>query len=144
MVITHPFSLAINPGADWLVEHYPSMDRLRFVHNLDSATSGVLLIGKSKKAAARCIDLWSKREVEKEYLALVYGHIGWETTTIHLPILPDPSSDFKMMVGDGGKHATTEALVVERGYLNVEGVHYMAPVSKVKLKPITGRRHQLR
>jgi len=101
-------------------------------------------VGKSKKAAARCIDLWSRREVEKEYLALVYGHVEWDRQSISLPILPDPSSDFKMMVAEGGKHAITEAQVVMRGHLNIEGQHYMAPVTKMKLRPITGRRHQLR
>ena len=52
--------------ADFLDTFQPPLEKKRFVHNLDSATSGVLICGKTKSAAARCVDLFSKRLVEKE------------------------------------------------------------------------------
>lgn len=46
-----------------------------WVHQLDYATSGVLCIALNKPAARAASDSFQMRKVEKQYLALVYGHI---------------------------------------------------------------------
>jgi len=51
--------------------------RLRFVNQLDYATSGIMLMAKSKAAARRASRLFETREVHKEYAALVYGWPTW-------------------------------------------------------------------
>jgi len=45
----------------------------RLIHQLDYATSGVLAVGLSKKAAARGAKLFAERRAGKCYLALVHG-----------------------------------------------------------------------
>ena len=59
----------------------------RHVHQLDYATSGLLCVALSKKAAKAASSLFQKRLVSKLYLALVSGHTEWDT----LPSLKPPS-----------------------------------------------------
>jgi len=160
----------------------PPLDKKRFCHNLDSATSGILCVARNQAAAARVVELFAKRKVQKECtftfsslllcssssalckhkltkhthtyihltdLAVVFGHVPTpadsnNTLFIDAPIEKDPTSDFRMRIGPDGKAAQTQVQVLERGYLNLQGPHFNAPVSKLRLKPITGRRHQLR
>ena len=77
-------------------------------------------------------------------LALVFGHVKEDTFSVDAPIEKDPDSEFRMRVGPGGKPAQTQVEVLQRGYLTLQGSHFNAPVTKLRLKPITGRRHQLR
>lgn len=44
----------------------PPLDKKRFCHNLDSATSGILCVARNQAAAARVVDLFAKRKVQKE------------------------------------------------------------------------------
>lgn len=53
-------------------------ENVRFVHQLDYATSGVLCLGSTKEAAAAACQLFRLRAVHKEYAAIVYGHVNWE------------------------------------------------------------------
>lgn len=54
--------------SDWLDSGVVELegDKKRFVHNLDSATSGILCVAKNKETAARCVDLFARRLVEKQ------------------------------------------------------------------------------
>lgn len=82
----------------------------------------------------------------------MFGHVQEDSLFIDEPIEKDPTSDFRMRVahddgsgcGRGGKAAQTHVEVLERGFLNLRGPRMNAPVTKLRLKPITGRRHQLR
>jgi hypothetical protein len=62
-----------------LCARYPSLrdgataHGFRLIHQLDCATSGVLAVGLTKKAAARGSKLFSERKAVKCYLALVHG-----------------------------------------------------------------------
>ena len=58
-----------------LSEIVPVETKLYWVHQLDSATSGALCIGLNKKAARMASQLFESRQVAKEYLALVWGHV---------------------------------------------------------------------
>ncbi|CAN0043690.1 unnamed protein product, partial [Phaeothamnion confervicola] len=50
------------------------MDVMRFCHQLDYATSGILVTAKSQEAAGKCAALFRKRTAEKTYTAVVFGH----------------------------------------------------------------------
>ena len=55
--------------SDWLDTRGlidPPLDKKRFCHNLDSATSGILCVARNQAAAARVVDLFAKRQVQKE------------------------------------------------------------------------------
>jgi hypothetical protein len=48
---------------------------MKWIHQLDYATSGVLCIGLNRKAAAVACNAFEHRQVKKEYIAVLQGHI---------------------------------------------------------------------
>ena len=57
-----------------------SLDSLKWVHQLDFATSGVLTVARNREAANLASRAFEYRETSKEYLAVVEGHVnanGW-------------------------------------------------------------------
>nr|CCA21551.1 RNA pseudouridylate synthaselike protein putative [Albugo laibachii Nc14] len=54
---------------------YPDIAKFRWIHQLDFATSGVLCVGTTKEATSLGCRLFRERKVEKEYLAIVSGHL---------------------------------------------------------------------
>ncbi|MBM4220984.1 MAG: RluA family pseudouridine synthase, partial [Gammaproteobacteria bacterium] len=52
------------------------------INRLDRETSGLILVAKSAQSARELRRLWETRQVHKEYLALVHGHVSEETGTI--------------------------------------------------------------
>src|SRR5436190_13708534 len=55
--------------------HDPSALRAHLVNRLDRETSGVIVVAKSSTAAGELGKIWETRAVEKEYRALVHGHL---------------------------------------------------------------------
>lgn len=51
------------------------MPKFRWIHQLDFATSGVLVVGATKEATATGCRLFREKRVQKEYLAVVRGHL---------------------------------------------------------------------
>ena len=54
----------------------PDLKTMRFVHQLDYATSGVLLVGLTKSATATACRAFETGAVTKSYLALLEGHLA--------------------------------------------------------------------
>lgn len=110
------------------------------VNRLDRETSGVTLIAKNPAAAGLLGKLWERRAVEKEYLAIVHGHIAQDRGQIDLPLGKDTQS--KVAVKDcaraDGAQASTEYWV-ERRFRRED-----RDFSLARLRPRTGRKHQLR
>lgn len=119
-----------------------------FVHRLDYATSGLLCIPLNKKRCTELSQLFEKRQIEKYYLAIVRGHIGdLSELSIDIPVGEDiryKTASNKMCTSHDWEHCLsprrceTKVLVLERGFYETEFA------TKVLLKPVTGRRHQLR
>lgn len=93
-------------------------------HRLDYPTSGLLLVAKTQKMAQTLSDLFAKRKVSKEYLAICTGQFP-ETITINETLKE--------------KEAITEGKLLK----HISSDKY-GGLSLVQLQPITGRRHQLR
>lgn len=109
-------------------------NRMGIVHRLDRATSGVMICAKTPEALSWLQKQFSQRKVKKTYMAIVAGKLEPEHAVIDMPIERNPKAPATFRVGANGKAATTE-YVVEK-----TSAHY----TLVKLRPTTGRTHQLR
>ncbi|KAI8988393.1 pseudouridine synthase [Mycotypha africana] len=131
-----------------LKQQFPEVSKFRNVHQLDYATSGVFVLALNKKAAAEASKLFRERLVKKTYIALVNGHLSDNSYFVDKPIAEDPNHAFRMRIDEEGKPAQTNIEVLERGYYTFKevqtGQQKSIPATKVKLSPISGRRHQLR
>ena len=85
------------------------------VHRIDADTSGLLLVAKNDKAHNILADAIAKKEVVREYIALVEGVILEDTATIDAPIGRDKNNRKKMAVtSENSKDAVTHIRVLER------------------------------
>lgn len=109
------------------------------VHRLDRATSGLIIVAKNDLAHRRLGEQFSRREVRKQYIALVHGWLKQESGTISSAISRDRIRRTRMTTrGSGGREAVTHYRVMER---------LQTPWGKfslLELKIDTGRTHQIR
>ena len=91
------------------------------VHRLDRETSGLVLIAKNQLAARELGKIWETRAVQKEYLAIVHGHVAAGPGTIDAPLGKDEASvvAIKDCVRPDGAAAQTEYFVEKRFFREV-------------------------
>ncbi|MBN2211315.1 MAG: RluA family pseudouridine synthase [Sedimentisphaerales bacterium] len=105
------------------------------VHRLDRNTTGVMVIAKTDTAHWRLAHQFEHRQTAKQYLAFVQGTMEFQSDVIDMPLGRHPKVREKYAIQpNSGKEAVTLYEVVKqfRGY------------ALVRLKPKTGRTHQLR
>lgn len=105
------------------------------VHRLDMATSGLLVLARSKNMQAAMSRLFERGEVEKEYIADVWGLPDPAAGKIDLPLITDwPNRPRQKVDHDIGKPSQTlyETMETRTGK------------ARLRLTPLTGRSHQLR
>lgn len=141
LVLNKPHGLAVQEGSaltDSLERYLPALavklggrqhqEPLKLVHRLDKETSGLLVLARSRLAAARFSELLRSGEVQKTYEALVTPTQSlkrFEGREVVLPV-------------DGKAACTLVERVIKRGGDTSQ------PEFWLQLKPRTGRKHQLR
>src|SRR5437868_6438280 len=159
LVINKPAGLVVHPAAgnrtgtlvNALIAHCGSslsgvggVKRPGIVHRLDKDTSGLLVVAKTDRAqralSAQFADRGRDGQLERGYLALVWGVPDPRQGTIDKPIGRDPKSRVKMAVRAGGRRALTH-YKTRTVYRDAKG----RPVaSLVECRLQTGRTHQIR
>ena len=117
-----------------------------FVHRLDYATSGIICIPLHKKACSAATAAFSERKTKKYYLALLRGHVAQEVMDMSKSIGEDKSrrNDNHRMCTSTDPHCVSPRSAHTRMLVLQRGVYDAYPATKVLLRPITGRRHQIR
>jgi 23S rRNA pseudouridine1911/1915/1917 synthase len=113
-------------------------NRAGIVHRLDRATSGVIIAAKTSNGLKWLQKQFSNRKTKKTYVAIVEGWAEPESAIIDAPIERNPKKPQTFRVGAEGKIAQTQYETI--GKFEKGGKKY----SKLELKPVTGRTHQLR
>ncbi|RUO36309.1 tRNA pseudouridine(65) synthase TruC [Aliidiomarina sanyensis] len=117
------------------------------VHRLDRPTSGILLFAKSAELATLVSEKFAERSVEKIYHAVVRGYVP-ESGQVDYPLKEelDKIADKMADQNKAPQPAVTDfkrLATVELPYA-VSKKHATTRYSLVRLKPYTGRKHQIR
>lgn len=109
-------------------------ERPGIVHRLDRDTSGLMLVARDERTHRRLGRMMREREVDRRYLALVYGRFP-PALTVDRPIGRDPRRRTRQaVVPIGGRDAVTHFRTVER----------VGDLVLVEARLETGRTHQVR
>ena len=148
LVVNKPAPMPVHPSGRFnrntlveLLKSHFSGERFRVVHRLDSNTTGVIVLCRSRESAASVQSQFENRTVKKRYIARVIGHPSWQSHTCELPIgkaaeVSDMSETKGARVTHPlGQPAQTNFEVIKR-FANGE--------SLVHAIPVTGRTNQIR
>ena len=107
---------------------YFENDKPYVVHRIDKDTSGVLIVAKNRETAQQLTSLFRIRKIYKTYLALTIGQSQKIKDTI----------ENNLIRYEGNKK------ILERAVTSYQLLDANKNYSLFKLKPITGRKHQIR
>ena len=98
------------------------------VHRLDKETSGVMIVAKNRKYAQLFTSLFRIRKIHKTYLAITYGTVKQD-----INLLQDNLTTYEK-----------NKKVIQKAISHLKILKSNDEYSFLELKPITGRKHQLR
>jgi len=136
IVINKPAGVAVQSGTKSFKNVVDTLRKTKYfenskpfiVHRLDKETSGILIVAKNREYAQLFTSLFRIRKIHKTYLAVVYGEVSKDTK-----VLEDD-----LVVYENDKKIVQKAT----SYLKILKSNSL--YSLLELRPITGRKHQLR
>jgi 23S rRNA pseudouridine1911/1915/1917 synthase len=143
LVVNKPADLVCHPSKNGplsslvgRVREYLGRPEAFMVNRLDRETSGLMLIAKDAEMAAQLHRAFLKKQVIKEYVAIVHGRVAEDHGIVDAPISLARGREVAIRRGieSDGQHARTEWWVAERA----------ARFSMLRVQLHTGRAHQIR
>jgi 23S rRNA pseudouridine1911/1915/1917 synthase len=148
VVLDKPAGMVVHPAAghssgtlvNALLHHIKDLSgiggelRPGIVHRLDRGTSGLMVVAKNDRAHQELTRQFADREVEKEYVALVWGVVQ-AGRRIDAAIGRDPEHRQKM---------STRARRARSAVTRVTFAKHLKGVSLLRVAIATGRTHQIR
>ena len=145
LVVDKPAGMLIHPSrsrltgtlANRVLGYYQRTSQKCAFHpitRLDRDTFGIVLLAKNAHVHGILTGFQAEGKIEKIYHALVYGGPEEDAGIIDAPIARRELPSLLRYVNQDGKPSRTEFSVLER----------KAGITKLALRPITGRTHQLR
>ena len=136
VVINKPSGIAVQSGTKSFKNILDTLRNTKYfddtkpfiVHRLDKETSGILIVAKNREYAQLFTSLFRIRKIHKTYLAVVYGEVKKD-----IKVLED-----NLVLYENDRKIIQKAT----SYLKV--LKSSALYSLLELRPITGRKHQLR
>lgn len=151
IVVSKPSGLIVHPGSgiangtlvNGLAAQFPDLreigdpTRLGLVHRLDKGTSGLLIVARTPEALENLKFQMQERHVNRQYFAIVAGHVESNKGVVDAPLGRDPKNPLKRAVINSGKYARTHYEIDQK---------YESPfkVSILNCRLETGRTHQIR
>lgn len=109
--------------------------RMRLAHRLDSNTSGVVVLCRTRAVANRVIPQFEAGAISKTYVARVIGHPTQDEFECHAKISSNPEDDGLRLIDENGLSAVTRFEVTQR---------LEDGTALLKVRPLTGRTNQIR
>lgn len=142
LVVDKPHFLPVIPAGRFLqqtllvrLKRELGLDELVPLHRLDRGTAGLVLFSVNPETRGRYQQLFPTRAVEKVYEALAPSLPGLPLPLRHRSRLVEGEPFFRMRETEG--EANSETLIESQTVLG-------AGLSRYRLQPLTGRKHQLR
>ena len=145
LVVDKPAGMLIHPSrsrltgtlANRVIGYYQRTGQSCAFHpitRLDRDTFGIVLLAKNAHIHGILTGFQAENKIQKTYHALVFGGPNENSGIIDAPIARRPLPSLLRYVNQEGKPSRTEFTVLER----------TERITKLALRPITGRTHQLR
>ena len=136
IVINKPAGIAVQSGTKSFKNVVDTLRKTKYfedskpfiVHRLDKETSGILIVAKNREYAQLFTSLFRIRKMHKTYLAIVYGEVSKE-----IKVLEDDLVVYEK-----------ERKIVQKATSYSKILKSNSEYSLLELRPITGRKHQLR
>ena len=136
IAINKPSGIAVQSGTKSFKNIVDTLRKTKYfedtkpfiVHRLDKETSGILIVAKTREYAQLFTSLFRIRKIHKTYLAVVYGEV---------------SKDIKVLEEDLILYEK-ERKIVQKAISYIKILKSNPEYSLLELRPITGRKHQLR
>ena len=136
IVINKPSGIAVQSGTKSFKNVVDTLRGTKYfedskpyiVHRLDKETSGILIVAKTREYAQLFTSLFRIRKIHKTYLAVVYGEVSKE-----IKVLEDDLILYEK-----------ERKIIQKATSYIKILKSSSDYSLLELRPITGRKHQLR
>ena len=141
LVVDKPHFLPVIPGGRFLHEtllvrlkNSLGLSELSPIHRLDRETAGVIIFSLDPANRGRYQSLFQQRSVHKQYEALAPHLESYCAPFTYRSKIVTGNEFFRMCETSGSPNSATSIEIIER----------LGAISRYRLQPMTGRKHQLR